>query len=114
MSFVAPIIRIIGYGTSGKYLICANLYGHLQVTEELESHLGSMKNLAIGLVSHQKKLKCGGLGMDANNLDLEKHVCELLGISSITAPVTSFAFTRHDNTGVSSVQFPPLQHSYVV
>ena len=114
MSFVAPVIPITGYGTSGKYLIRANLYGHLQVTEELESHLGSMKNLAIGLVSDQKKLKRGGLGLDANDLDLEKHICELLRISSITAPVTSFAFTKHDSTGVSSVEFSSLQYSYVV
>ena len=67
--------------------------------------MNSMKSLATGLVSDHKKAMRGGFCMNKTLPDLENRVCKLLEIDSITEPVKSFAFTRHEDTGVSLVDF---------
>ena len=63
------------------------------------------ESLATGLVLDHKKAICSGFCMNKMLPDLESHVCKLLEIDSMTEPVKSFAFTRHEDTGVGQVDF---------
>lgn len=84
------------------------------MTAELESHMRSMKNLATGLVSDPKKEERGGLSIDKKSPSLERDVLQRLGIDSITAPVTSIAFTNHPVSHVSPVEPLFSQYSFVI
>ena len=70
-----------------------------------------MRDLAIALVNNPRKSVVGGYGLKEGDTNLGTQITAILGIRSYDEKINSIDFTRHTETGVSTLKLRLLRCS---
>ena len=70
-----------------------------------------MRDFAIALVNNPRKSAVGGYGLKEGDMNLGAQITAILGIQSYDEKVRSINFTRHAETGVSTLKLQLLRYS---